>query len=87
MSQFPDTPRRFIAGAACPTCQGRDKLVMYRRDGQQYRECVSCGFTEEMNFQPVFRELDTRVNRDPVDRATDIAVVRLIEPSINTKSE
>ncbi len=80
MNQLPDTPKRFIAGATCPTCQERDKLVMYRQEGCQYKECVSCGYAEKMHFEPVFRELDTRVNRDPVDRATDMAVVRLVEP-------
>ena len=54
--------RRFIAGAVCPRCGEMDKLVMYKEDGKEFRECVSCGFKDEMRFQQHLRELDTRVN-------------------------
>lgn len=87
MNQLPDTPKRFIAGAKCPECQKQDKLVMFRQSGQQYRECVACGFTEKMNFEPNFRELDTRVNRDASEREADIAPVRLLVPMISPKPE
>lgn len=54
--------RRFIAGAVCPRCAKMDKLVMFRENGKDYRECVSCGFTDTMRFRPPARELETRVN-------------------------
>ena len=60
---------------------------MFRRSGQQYRECVACGFTEKMSFEPNFRELDTRVNRDASDREADIVPVRLLVPQISPKTE
>lgn len=39
---------RFIAGAVCPACGEQDSLraeVTAEAD-EQYRECVSCGFSE-----------------------------------------
>lgn len=35
---------------------------MYKKDGVDIRECISCGFSDEMHFKPVQRELTTRVN-------------------------
>jgi uncharacterized metal-binding protein (TIGR02443 family) len=55
--------RRFIAGAVCPRCEAMDKIVVYSEEGKEYRECVSCGFKDEMRFQQQVRELDTRVNQ------------------------
>lgn len=55
--------RRFIAGAVCPSCSEMDKLVMYTEDDRDFRECVACGFKDEMRFKPQARELDTRVNQ------------------------
>lgn len=80
MSQAPDTPKRFVAGAKCPQCQALDKVAMYRKDGIQYRECVSCGYHDEMRFEQQFRELETRVNRSPEDRQDAVAIVRLVGP-------
>jgi len=42
--------KRFIAGAVCPKCQAMDKLRTYTLEGKQFRDCVSCGFEEEMSF-------------------------------------
>lgn len=56
--------KRFIAGAVCPKCSAMDRIQMYRIDGVDYRECVECGFKDEMRFQPAVRELDTRVNQE-----------------------
>lgn len=80
MSELPDTPRRFVAGAKCPQCQVMDKVVMFRRGGIQYQACVSCGYEDQMVFQPGFRELETRVNRTPAERAGAVSVVRFVEP-------
>ncbi len=54
--------RRFIAGAICPKCKLRDKIVVFSEEQQQYRECVECGFKEKMHFQSQAAELATRVN-------------------------
>ncbi|TQV70707.1 YheV family putative metal-binding protein [Exilibacterium tricleocarpae] len=54
---------RFLAGAVCPRCAAQDKLQVYNQDGRDMRECVACGFKEQMNFQPAVRELGTRVNQ------------------------
>ncbi|GLS24421.1 YheV family putative zinc ribbon protein [Marinibactrum halimedae] len=56
------TPKRFIAGAVCPRCSSMDTIQMYRKEGVDYRECVSCGFSDEMRFKTSVRELETRVN-------------------------
>jgi uncharacterized metal-binding protein (TIGR02443 family) len=57
------TKRRFVAGAVCPRCSTMDQLVVYNEEGKDFRECVSCGFKDEMIFKPIKRELDTRVNK------------------------
>ncbi|MGH1439875.1 MAG: YheV family putative zinc ribbon protein [Cellvibrionaceae bacterium] len=54
--------KRFIAGAVCPRCSAMDKLMMYKEEGKDFRECVSCGFKDEMRFKQQARELETRVN-------------------------
>ncbi|PCJ34681.1 MAG: hypothetical protein COA75_12930 [Cellvibrionales bacterium] len=56
--------KRFIAGAVCPRCSEMDKLVVYRQDERDYRECVSCDFAEEMLFTQPSADLETRANRD-----------------------
>ncbi|OUS15538.1 hypothetical protein A9Q88_10565 [Gammaproteobacteria bacterium 50_400_T64] len=61
--------KRFIAGAVCPRCGEMDKLVVYRQDERDYRECVSCDFAEEMLFTQPSTDLETRANRD-LDRQT-----------------
>lgn len=62
------TTRRFVAGAVCPRCSEMDKLVVYNDGGKDYRECVACGYKEEMRFKPVTRELETRVNQSEEDK-------------------
>ena len=79
MSELPDTPRRFVAGAKCPQCKMLDKVVMFRKAGVQFQACVSCGYEDEMVFGSNFRELETRVNRTESERLDEVAVVRLID--------
>lgn len=55
--------KRFIAGAVCPKCAAMDKLMAYQEDGKEYRECVACGFKDEMRFQQQPSEIETRVNK------------------------
>jgi uncharacterized metal-binding protein (TIGR02443 family) len=77
-----NTPRRFIAGAVCPRCKEMDTVVMYRREGVERRECVSCDFFEEANFGPTGQELPTRVNRsaEPVPIDPHVRVVKILDP-------
>lgn len=85
MSVPPDSSKRFIAGAKCPQCLLQDKVVMYRQGGIQYRECVSCGYHDQMHFEQQFRELETRVNLSPGQRGEDVSVVRLLDPDLHGK--
>lgn len=62
MSSYSETPR-FLAGAICPRCEALDRIKVYSRDGKDYRECVACGFKDEMHFTSAVRELETRVNK------------------------
>jgi hypothetical protein len=71
------TKRRFVAGAVCPRCSVMDKLVVYSEEGKDYRECVSCGYKDEMRFKPNSRELDTRVNQTEEDRQ-DVQVITIL---------
>ncbi len=72
--------KRFIAGAICPRCSEMDKLVMYKEDGKSFRECVSCGFKDEMRFQQQTRELETRVNLSQEIKKSETQVLTL-DPS------
>jgi uncharacterized metal-binding protein (TIGR02443 family) len=79
------TKRRFVAGAVCPRCSEMDKLVVYSEEGKDYRECVACGYKDEMRFKPVTRELDTRVNLTEEDK--NAAQVINILPLSDYKSD
>ncbi len=74
------TKKRFIAGAVCPKCGAMDRVVMYTDGDTQYRECVSCGFNDEMRFNSVGRELETRVNRTPEERRAEVQTVKILDP-------
>ena len=60
--------RRFIAGAVCPNCAEMDKTVMFTNDeGEEVRECVSCGYSQTTSEQAVedqAKEIVTRVTPD-----------------------
>ncbi|MAZ88836.1 MAG: hypothetical protein CL693_14455 [Cellvibrionaceae bacterium] len=68
--------KRFIAGAVCPKCSEMDKIMVYNKEGQDYRECVSCGFSDEMHFKQQVRELDTRVNKTEEEKQADVQVLQ-----------
>lgn len=72
--------KRFIAGAICPRCKAADRIVMYRVGEIDYRECVECGFRDEMRFRSGVREIQTRVNTPPEQVVKETQVVRLLEP-------
>lgn len=77
--------RRFIAGVICPKCEQMDKIQMFDDDaGVRWRECVSCGFKEELIDQPA-NELPTRVNQNklgekPLAHEVEVDVVQLVDP-------
>jgi uncharacterized protein len=72
------TTRRFVAGAVCPRWSEMDKLVVYNQEGRDYRECVACGYKEEMHFKPVARELETRVNQTEEDKKDAVQVINIL---------
>jgi uncharacterized metal-binding protein (TIGR02443 family) len=78
------TTRRFVAGAVCPRCSEMDKLVVYNDDGKDFRECVACGYKEEMRFKQVTRELETRVNQTDDDKS-DVQVLNILSSEKNSK--
>lgn len=69
--------KRFIAGAVCPRCGEMDKLMTYKEDDKEFRECVSCDFSDEMRFQQNPRELETRVNvtKEQVKEETQVLIL------------
>ncbi|WP_346838310.1 YheV family putative zinc ribbon protein [Microbulbifer sp. SAOS-129_SWC] len=76
----PQKPKkRFIAGAVCPRCSAMDRIVNFREGGRNYRECVECGFKDEIRLQSEPRELNTRVNSEA--QPEEVAPVKLIEPA------
>ena len=81
MSEKP--PRqRFIAGAQCPRCGLRDKIVVDPDTDQ--RRCVSCGFREGRPVQPdsASAEPPTRVTRAAARRIeTPVEPVTLVDPN------
>lgn len=72
------TTRRFVAGAVCPRCSEMDKLVVFNEEGKDYRECVACGYKEEMRFKPVARELETRVNQTEEEKQDAVQVINIL---------
>ena len=74
------TKKQFIAGVTCPKCALMDKIQACTEDGVNYRECVSCGFKDEMRLSSTPRELETRVNTDEEEIANQTQTVRLVDP-------
>lgn len=72
--------KRFIAGAVCPRCGLMDKIVTYRVDHSEFRECVSCDFKDELVFKPAVHELETRVNKTDEEKEAETQVVRIVSP-------
>ena len=69
--------RRFVAGAVCPRCSEMDKFVVYNEDGKDFRECVVCGYKDEMRFKSASKELETRVNQTEEEKS-QIQTVKII---------
>lgn len=65
--------KRFIAGAICPKCGMLDRIVVYREQQKDLRECVNCGFKDELRLQQTTPELSTRVQQ------AEVKPVRLVD--------
>jgi uncharacterized metal-binding protein (TIGR02443 family) len=74
------TKKRFIAGVVCPKCSVMDKLQAFSEEGVDFRECVSCGFKDEMRMAPSPREIETRVNTTDEEIARQISPIRIVDP-------
>ena len=75
------TKKRFIAGVTCPKCAEMDKMQVYAEDDVDYRECVSCGFKDEMRLSSSPREVETRVNTSSDDIANQTQPIKLMDPN------
>jgi len=67
--------RRFVAGAVCPKCSVMDKIVVYNEANKDFRECVSCGYKDELRFEQQQREIETRVNTTEEQVAAETQVI------------
>ncbi|WP_075186357.1 YheV family putative zinc ribbon protein [Teredinibacter haidensis] len=68
--------KRFIAGAVCPKCGVMDKILNYQDEEKNYRECVACGYKDEILIRPVIKELETRVNRTEEEMQSQTQVIQ-----------
>ena len=75
------TKKQFIAGVVCPKCSKMDKIRAYSKDGVNYRECVSCGFLDEIRIASSPSELVTRVNHSLEGFSEPPQKVKLVDPS------
>jgi uncharacterized metal-binding protein (TIGR02443 family) len=74
------TKKRFIAGVVCPKCSVMDKMQAFSEEGVDFRECVSCGFKDEMRMASSPREIETRVNTTDEEIARQISPIRIVDP-------
>ena len=74
------TKRRFIAGVVCPKCALLDKLGTYSKGNVNYRECVNCGFKDEIRISSLPNELTTRVNVSQNQKDHEVSPVRFVDP-------
>lgn len=61
------TTKRFLAGAICPRCEAIDRIQVYAEGDKDYRECVACGFKDEMHFPGIAKEPATRIRPEKSD--------------------
>ncbi|KEQ16628.1 hypothetical protein GZ78_22645 [Endozoicomonas numazuensis] len=81
------TTKRFIAGAVCPSCGHQDSVRMYSESGENYRECVDCGFSDEMEKDPSLagKPPVTRVSpedeksNDDANKDNGVQIVRILD--------
>ena len=73
--------KRFIAGAVCPKCAAQDKVVAYRKQEIDYRECVSCGFIDQLKLGVSAPPPDTRISKAERRDAASIDAIKIIDPT------
>ena len=73
--------KQFIAGVVCPKCSKMDKIRAFTKDGTNYRECVSCGFLDEIRIASAPKELITRVTHSVDVLSEPAQKVKLVDPS------
>jgi len=56
-----------------------DRVRTYIEGDKQFRECVNCGFHDEMRLSHPGHELETRVNRTAEERADAVRPVKLLD--------
>lgn len=44
-----EVKKQFIAGAVCPACNAMDRVLMWYVDGVPHRECVACGYSDQLD--------------------------------------
>lgn len=54
---------------------------MYEKDDINYRECVACGYQDEMPVAGLANEIPTRVNEKPATPQANEQVINIIDPS------
>jgi len=69
--------KRFLAGVVCPQCSQMDKIQVYNQDGIDFRECISCGFKDQIRVASAPHELKTRVNQNSAPE--ELRTVRLVD--------
>jgi uncharacterized metal-binding protein (TIGR02443 family) len=74
------TKKRFIAGVVCPKCSAMDKLMAFSLNGEDYRECITCGFKDKLRLVSSPKEMQTRVNMTKDQIKSETSLVRIIEP-------
>ncbi|MAJ86635.1 MAG: YheV family putative metal-binding protein [Cellvibrionales bacterium TMED148] len=71
--------KRFIAGVVCPKCSKMDKLLVFSKNDVDYRECSACGFSDQVRFSAVPREIKTRVSRPSEGEGQQVDVITLLD--------
>lgn len=81
------TTKRFIAGAVCPSCGQQDSVRMYTENGENYRECVECHYSDVMEKDPSLAGKPPVTRVSPEDRKSDddakkdsaVQIVRILD--------
>ncbi len=71
--------KRFIAGVVCPKCSIVDKLLVFSEGGVDFRECVACGFRDQIRINSMPKEIETRVNRSVQELEQRTDTVRIVD--------
>ncbi|AMO54329.1 hypothetical protein GZ77_22410 [Endozoicomonas montiporae] len=75
------TIKRFIAGAVCPSCGVQDSVRVFQKKGRDVRECVDCGFSDEVQEKPALvGELpETRISHGDEDKLENVTEDQIVQ--------